>query len=447
VAQEIRILQLPSEQLAAMIDKSILAAAEMEVDGSAPLRICIVAENASFRFGGEASLPLHYFSRLRARGIEAWLIVHGRTQEELEALFPNDRDRIHFIQDKWFDRLMWRLGRYLPRRIAEATVGTLTVLVNQLIQRRVAKALIAAHKINLIHQPIPVSPRAPSFICKLGVPVVIGPMNGGMEYPPALSCNESWLTRISVALTRRGANLVNHLVPGKKLADILLVANQRTRLALPSCARGKVVEIAENGVDIELWTLPSERSRDEDSARFIFIGRLVDWKRLDLAIRALADVPGARMDVVGDGPMRAEWTALAARLHLGERVSFVGWLPQRECARYLRSAMGLLLPSVYECGGAVVLEALAMGVPTIATAWGGPADYLDETCGILVSPDSSDAVIRGFGSAMRRLIDDPDLRLKLGRSGRKRAEKLFDWERKLDQILHIYRQGISQSSA
>ena len=50
----------------------------------------IVAENASFRFGGEASLPLHYYSRLRARGLEAWLIVHGRTREELEALFPND---------------------------------------------------------------------------------------------------------------------------------------------------------------------------------------------------------------------------------------------------------------------------------------------------------------------------------------------------------------------
>jgi len=55
------------------------------------LRVAVVAENASLRFGGEASLPLHYFARLRARGIEAWLIVHGRTRPELESLFPRRR--------------------------------------------------------------------------------------------------------------------------------------------------------------------------------------------------------------------------------------------------------------------------------------------------------------------------------------------------------------------
>jgi glycosyltransferase involved in cell wall biosynthesis len=414
----------------------------MKLEESIPLRICVVAENASFRFGGEASLPLHYFSQLRSRGIEAWLIVHGRTREELEGLFPNDLDRMHFIRDKWFDRLMCRVGRYLPRRIAEATVGTLIVLVNQLIQRRVAKKLIKTHHINLVHQPIPVSPRTPSFICKLGVPVVIGPMNGGMEYPPGFDGNESWLTRISVYLARKGANLVNRLIPGKKLATVLLVANQRTRLALPPCVQGTVVEIAENGVDVQLWSLPSESSPENDCPHFVFIGRLVDWKRLDLAILALADVPGARLDVIGEGPMRVAWTALAAQLHLQERVSFLGWLAQHDCLQYLRTATALLLPSVYECGGAVVLEALAVGVPAIATAWGGPADYLDETCGILVTPDSSGMVVRGFSSAMRRLISDPALRQKLGQSGRKKVEEVFDWDRKLDRVIGIYRQAL-----
>jgi glycosyltransferase involved in cell wall biosynthesis len=419
----------------------------IELNHPTPLRVCIVAESASFRFGGEASLPLHYFCRLRARGIEAWLIVHERTQDELEALLPDDKSRIYFLRDKWFDKLMWRLGGYLPRRIAEATLGTLTGLVNQLIQRKVVRVLIARHQVNLIHQPVPVSPRVPSFICKLGVPVIIGPMNGGMEYPPALRSQESLLTRITIAISRRGANLLNQLIPGKKLAKILLVANQRTRLALPACVRGRVVEIAENGVDIQLWSSQSEESQDIESHHFVFIGRLVDWKRLDLAIQALADVPGAQLQVIGDGPMRAEWTRLATNLRLGERVSFVGWLPQRQCAQYLRSATALVLPSIYECGGAVVLEALAMGVPAIATAWGGPADYLDETCGILVSPDSSQAVVQGFGSAMRKLIADPELRRKLGESGRKRIEELFDWDRKVDRVLSIYREALIESPA
>ena len=122
----------------------------MGTSNQEPLRVCIVAENASFQFGGEASLPfLHYYTRLRARGVEAWLIVHGRTRQELETLFPNDSARIRFIPDKWFHKLIWRLNPFLPRRVAEATLGTLMVLVNQCIQRQMLRGLIATHQVNV----------------------------------------------------------------------------------------------------------------------------------------------------------------------------------------------------------------------------------------------------------------------------------------------------------
>jgi glycosyltransferase involved in cell wall biosynthesis len=406
---------------------------------SESLGVCIVAENASLRFGGEASLPLHYFGRLRARGVDAWLVVHARTQAELEALFPNEKGRILFIQDRWFHKLIWKLSWYLPRRLAEATFGTLMLLVNQYMQRRLVRNLVATSQVDVVHQPIPVSPRAPSFLFRLGVPVVIGPMNGGMEYPPAFRGAESWLTRLFIAMARRSANLVNRVIPGKTFANILLVANQRTRLALPSHIKGDVLELPENGVDLNLWSVRFQTW--ERRSRFIFVGRLVDWKRLDLAIRALSHVPMAQLEIIGDGPMREEWTALAARLGLGSRISFVGWLPQSECALHLQSAIALLLPSVYECGGAVVLEAMAAAIPVIATAWGGPADYIDETCGILVAPSSIQAVISGFAAGMQRLIDFPAVQQELGECGRRRVEEQFDWDKKIDLILQVYRQA------
>jgi hypothetical protein len=207
------------------------------------LRVCIVAENASFRFGGEASLPLHYFARLRKRGVETWLIIHGRTRSELETLFPQDQDRIQYIPDKWYHKLIWQLSRPLPRRVAEATLGTLMVLINQLIQRSMVKRLIREQGVTVVHQPIPVSPKAPSFISGLSVPVIIGPMNGGMDYPAAFRGAESLFTRITVALGRSSANLVNSIIPGKTQATLLLVANPRTRAALPSSITGKVLEI------------------------------------------------------------------------------------------------------------------------------------------------------------------------------------------------------------
>ena len=404
------------------------------------LRICIVAESASFRFGGEASLPLHYFSRLRARGIEAWLISHDRTRSELEALFPAEQDRIQYISDKRHEILIWRLSSLLPRRIFESTLGNLVILINQRIQRRMVKQLIQKYRVNVVHQPVPVSPRAPSFISGLGIPVIIGPMNGGMDYPAAFRRVESLFTRASVALGRASANLVNNIIPGKKHASVLLVANERTRRALPTCAKGKIIEICENGVDLGIWTLPAKPA--EVPAHYLFVGRLIDWKRLDFVLRALADVPGAQLDVIGDGPLRAAWTALAESLGVADRVRWLGWLSQLECAQRLRGAIALLLPSIYECGGAVVLEAMACGIPVVATAWGGPADYLDESCGILVDASNSELISQGFANALRKLDANPALRAQLGAAGRKRVEQLFDWNQKIDRILRIFGEAV-----
>jgi glycosyltransferase involved in cell wall biosynthesis len=410
----------------------------------ASLRVCIVAEHASFRFGGEASLPLHYFSRLRARRIEAWLIVHGRTQQELEALFPDDQDRIQYIPDRWYHKLIWRLSARLPRRISEATFGVLMVLINQLSQRGLVRKLIRVQGINVVHQPIPVSPKAPSFIWGLGAPVVIGPMNGGMNYPEAFRGDESSLTRVSVWLGRLSAGLLNRLIAGKRYASVLLVANERTRAALPVGRRARILELPENGVDLAVWSPQVETTERLETPRFLFIGRLVDWKRLDFLLHALMECPDATLDVIGDGPMREIWERTAKRLGVHERVHWLGWLSQPECAKRLQGATALVLPSIYECGGAVVLEAMACAVPVVALAWGGPAEYIDSSCGILIAPSDSDSIIRGFVDAQRTLGTNPHMRAQLGNAGRKRVELLFDWNRKIDQMLDIYRASVAE---
>jgi glycosyltransferase involved in cell wall biosynthesis len=401
------------------------------------MRICIVAEHASTRFGGEAFLPVHYFSLLRARGIETWLIVHSRTGKELAELFPQDKGRILLVPDLWIHRLFFRLSRYLPRRLSEATFGLLNQLITQLYQRLMLRRLIRTQNINVIHQPIPISPRFPSALFGLGVPVVIGPLNGGMEYPAAFRNKESWISRTTVGFLKVFADAGSSLLPGKKRADVVLVANERTRNALPKGIRGRVIEMNENGIDVETWHCESA-----DAVRttplFVFVGRLVDWKALDIVIRALAQVPTAELDVVGDGPMLEAWTSLARELKVSERVHFVGRETQSQYAARLRQSIGLVLPSLYESGGAVVLEAMAAAKPVIATRWGGPVDYLDSSCGILVDPQSYRALVTGFARAIQKLIDYPELASAMGAAGRERAVRDFDWQRRIDRIIGIY---------
>jgi len=408
------------------------------------MRVCIVAENASTRFGGEAILPVHYFRLLRSRDIECWLVVHSRTISDAIKLFPNDLDRVLFVPDLWIQKLLFRLGRHLPRRLSEATLGLLNQLITQFCQRAVVRGLIRARRIDVIHQPIPVAPRFPSLMFGLGVPIVIGPLNGGMEYPPAFRRSESWMSRAALAFARLFANAGNTLLPGKKYASVVLVANDRTRRALPSGIRGSVIELVENGIDISVWK-DTQVIPENVAPRFVFLGRLVDWKAVDVAIRALKEIPFAELDIIGDGPMLDAWRSLAAELGLKDRVHFAGWLTQSECARRLLQSVALVLPSLYECGGAVVLEAMAMGKPVIATRWGGPADYLDASCGVLVEPESYAGLVAGFADAMRKMLDDPELAKSMGAAGRERATNNFDWQQKIDRMIAIFR-SVAESS-
>ena len=145
------------------------------------------------------------------------------------------------------------------------------------------------------------------------------------------------------------------------------------------------------------------------------------------------------------GRSRPALQTQAAQLGLSN-VEFLGWQDQSACAEHLARADALVLPSLlYECGGAVVLEAMAMGRAVIATDWGGPADYLDPSCGILVAPTSRDGFIAGLADAMLRLDGDAELRRRMGAVGRQKVLDQFTWERKGDRILELYRRVLDRA--
>jgi glycosyltransferase involved in cell wall biosynthesis len=405
------------------------------------MRIIIAADNASSRFGGEAFIPLNYFRLLLARREDVLLVVHARNRSELTLQFPEDLERLHFVDDTSLHKALFWFGRFLPRRMADATTGLVIHLTTQLHQRRIVRELVKTHHVDVVHIPIPVSPKTPSMMWGLGAAVVIGPLNGGMEYPEAFRQERSTLSRVAFAFGRWLSHFVNVLIPGKRRAEIILVANQRTQMALPRGITGRIFELVENGVDLSIWRQRSIQKEKNDLIQFIFVGRLIDWKAIDILLEATRRLHGRlaiSLEIVGDGPMRGSWQALADQLGLSSVVKFSGWLSQEACALRLQQADVFVLPSLFECGGAVVLEAMAMGLPVIATAWGGPIDYLNESCGILVKPDSRESLIAGFANAMKTLATSPDLRAGLGQGGYTRAREHFDWERKIDQIESIF---------
>ncbi|WP_188149398.1 glycosyltransferase family 4 protein [Teredinibacter waterburyi] len=413
------------------------------------LKVLIVAPNASAKFGGEAILPLHYFEKLAARNISVFMIVHERTKLELEVRLGENIEKVTFIQDRKLHQILCKLSMALPRKIGDFSFGVLLDLATQWEQRNIALKLIKQHDISVVHQPTPVSPKSPSMMYSMGVPVIIGPMNGGMVYPAAFAGKESLFERVFMRCGRAASNLINQLIPGKRNANTLLVANNRTRLALPSGCHGEVVELVENGVDLRVFKQPERNNageQDNEKIKLTFVGRLVGWKAIDILLDAVATIENKNFElhILGDGDQRINLQQQAKSLGIEQQVIFHGFLEQRKCAEFLTSCRCLVLPSLYECGGAVVLEAMALGVAVIASNWGGPADYLDDSCGILLDVSRGrEAFKTEIAEAIAKVLDDPDSCKEMGRCGKQKIQDLYSWDKKIDSILEIYQGAIA----
>ncbi len=273
-------------------------------------RVLIVAENASMRQGGEASLPLRWFLELLRERVDARLLVHARNRDELFELVGEHASRISFVRNTWLQKILWDLGTSLPEQVRTFTTGWFVHLITQSMQRREARKIIEQFKIDIVHEPTPVSPRLPSMMHGLGIPVVIGPMNGNMTYPPGFGY-PSFLERSFVPLARVLTDLANFLIPGKRHAALLLVANERSRQALPGGCRGRVATLCENGVEPSVWRRPDDLPvSSSDGLRLGFLGRLLLWKGADIALDVLHELrkraPSAELWIIGDGPEREE---------------------------------------------------------------------------------------------------------------------------------------------
>ncbi len=409
------------------------------------LKVLIVAEHASAVFGGEALIPSQYFKYLRLMNIDVHLLVHERTRAELCKAFPNDLERLHFVSDSRINIWCHKIGSLMPDRVAVFTLGAVSHFDTQIRQRRLAKALVQQHRFNVVHEPIPVSPKQPSMMFGLSVPVIIGPMNGGMDYPPNYDLAGRFEHAI-ISMLRRTSVFWNAVLPGKRHAAVILVANKRTYEALPSNIKDrKILELVENGVDLDRFRTDSGGTTRENVS-IIYLGRLVDWKRVDLLIDASSKLVGKvsfRVHIVGNGPERDPLEKHVQQLGLARYVHFHGWLPQAAAAELLRGSDIMVLPSMRECGGAVVLEAMASGVPVIAANWGGPADYLVEDTGVLIAPSTPDVFVEELANAILWMANNRDARIKMGQRGRQRVQLFYDWRVKAKALLEIYEDLVS----
>jgi glycosyltransferase involved in cell wall biosynthesis len=408
-----------------------------------PLNVLIVCEHASNVFGGEAMLPLNYFRLLSETEHQAYLITHERVKSTIENIPNIKHDHVYYIPDTWMHQFLHRNGGFLPERVRVVIIGFLMHLITQVYQWKIARRVIREKHIDVIHEPAPVSATQPSAMFGLGVPVIIGPMNGGMTFPEAFNYMSGRFERLVYKVVEVFSTVYNLLIPGKFFAKILLVANPRTAKSLPRFTKAEVYELVENGV----FTSRDEPIFNNKSMNInvLYVGRLVDWKAVDILIEAVGITTNpVSLIVAGSGDMQDALIKQASDLGY-QNIQFVGMVPHAEVNRYYDEADIFVLPSVRECGGAVVLEAMARGLPVIATNWGGPQDYITAETGFLVDPVSRSYMIKEFARLIDMLAVNPTLRYQMGQASIQRVKQHFMWSEKIKTIIGYYQYAIQSA--
>lgn len=202
---------------------------------------------------------------------------------------------------------------------------------------------------------------------------------------------------------------------------------------------GSVITVP-NGVDTRRFSPAT--SNGGSAPRVIFVGRLIFNKGPQFLLDAIPEVlsrhPGTQFDIVGDGPMRRELQSRAARQGLNGRVRFLG--ERDDVERLLTEADVFVRPSLLEGMSLTVLEAMASGLPVIATPVGGTAELVDDgVTGYLVEPGGRTQL----AERLCALLGNRDLRRQMGRRGRELVESGYDWDDITQRTVEVYEEALA----
>lgn len=220
---------------------------------------------------------------------------------------------------------------------------------------------------------------------------------------------------------------------GKRADRVIVVSqdNRRDVISQYEIPEEKIVTIP-NGVNVSRFQ-PSTC----DSKTVIFVGRLHERKGIDKLLesfsKVLAEQPEVVLKIVGSGEDEARLKSLARKLKLGNKnVKFLGFVPEKALPELYSNSSIFVLPSHYEGFGIVLIEAMSAGLPLVSVRTGGATEVIEEgKNGYIVDHEN-------MHKALLKLLNDEQLRVRMGRNSRNKVEKEYDWKKIANHVIKIY---------
>jgi glycosyltransferase involved in cell wall biosynthesis len=343
----------------------------------------------------------------------------------------------------------------------------------------VAKRLIKKQKFDIAHQVTFNNDWTPSYIgAYLNIPFIWGPAGGGQKVPRAF-VGELRLKNRFKEITRSVFQEFWRYTPtriiGMKKAKAVLVCNDETRKKVERFNKNvyhfpvngisrRDVEFRGSSLEFSAHTNFSNRETKKNSLpkhqtlntklsyprsispkfKVLTSGRFTYWKAFHLAVKAFAKFhrkfPASEFEIVGFGTEKLRIKEIIKRHNLENCVKLTPWLPRSEVLNKMRKSHVFLYASLREGGGAVIVEAMASGLPVICLDLAGPGFHIKSEWGIKIKPENPGYVVEEMAKALEKLYLDDKLRIQMGINARKRAKEYYLWEHLGERLQEIYKE-------
>lgn len=295
---------------------------------------------------------------------------------------------------------------------------------------------------DVAHQVTPASLRYPSPAAGLGIPLLIGPVGGGLDNPGGFESelrSAPWYTKLRLLDEWR----LRHdplLRRSFASANCILCVTPNIKSLLGDLPSHEVELMSDNGV-AELPPPRSQARENKKQFRILFVGRMIRTKGARDAIRSIAklkDIEGLTFDVIGDGYDLSACKEETEKLGVSNVVKFHGRIPRKDIDAFYARADVFLFPSFREPGGIAVFEAMSHGLAMIVADRGGPGFVVDDACGIRIPVTDPEQFAAQIADAIRKLAAAPELVAAMGAAAREKVRLQFLWDMKIERIGEIY---------
>ena len=421
------------------------------------LKVLLIVEQCNPEW---ASVPLEGYNYFRGINnlVDATLVTHIRNKPALEK--HPEYEKIFYLEERNLSKQYYKMIEKFTakRRVNWPLYNALSYPIYEEFNQQVYqkfKGKILNGDYDIVHAITPIMPRYPFKVVSVcqQTPFILGPVNGGIPFPPGFQETAKQEFAQFNFLRAVGRALIPGYVETYKKADKVLAGSTYTLnllknlFAIPDT---RLELFYENGIAQEFLMSVKPAKEEGSQINLLFVGRLVPYKCADVVIESIGKLDQAMqskicLTIVGDGSERNNLENRVKELNLAEIVSFAGWVNQSETLDYYRKADIFCFPSIREFGGAVVIEAMACGLPCIVANNGGIGEYVNEETGFKIEPISREYLTQELTSKIKMLVEDDKWRESMSAKAIERAKE-FEWDRKAEKIVEIYQKTIGEKA-